>query len=72
MSQTAGEKIRVILKLKKITITKLASELGQSKQNFSGKLTRDNFSEEDLREIASALGCQLNITFTLIDTGETI
>jgi hypothetical protein len=33
-------------------------------------MKRDNFSEEELREIAEALGCGLEITFIDNETGE--
>jgi len=51
-----GEKIRILLKRKKMTISELAAAIGTSNQNLSNKLTRDNFSEQELHKIAGALG----------------
>ncbi len=67
-----SEKIRIVLLKRQITVTKLAELLGTTQSNISGKLKRDNFSEKELREIANALDCDFNITFTLRDTGETV
>ena len=48
----------------------LARRLGQSQPNLNGKMKRDNFSERELREIAAALGCGLEINFIDNETGE--
>jgi transcriptional regulator with XRE-family HTH domain len=60
----------VMVKQGNITEAELARRLGQSPANFNGKMKRDNFSERELREIAEALGCTLDITFTDKETGE--
>jgi len=72
MLLTAGEKIKIILKRRNITLSDLAEQLETSRQNLTGKFSRDNFSEKELREIAKALGCTFTSSFTLNDTGETI
>ena len=72
MILTAGEKIRVILNRKNMSVSDLAQALGQSRQNMSNKLARDNFTEKELTEIAAALGCTYETVFTLNDTKETI
>jgi len=69
---TAGEKITIILKRRKITISGLASILKQSRQNMTNKLTRDNFSESEMRQIAEALNCTYEAGFVFNDTGEII
>ncbi len=56
MHLTMSEKIRIILKHKKMTIASLASLLDTSSQNLSNKLARDNFSEKELQKIAEILG----------------
>lgn len=56
MSYTMGEKIRIALKRKKMTVAELARQLGTTNQNLSSKLVRDNLCEKDLQEIAAALG----------------
>lgn len=72
MNLTAGEKIRVILKRKGLTVGSLADGLGQSRQNFQNKLKRDSFPEKELREIADYLNCTFDPVFEMKDTGEKI
>lgn len=72
MSLTMGEKIKVILKRRNMTLGDLAEKTGQSRQNLSNKLSRDNFTEKDLLEIASALDCTYHASFLMNDTGEVI
>lgn len=67
-----AEKVRILLVKRKITVTDLAKRLGMSQSNLSNKLSRDNFSEKELLEIAEALNCDLDIRFTLRDTGEQV
>jgi hypothetical protein len=69
MSMT--QKIRILLVKKgDLSDSELARRLGQTPQNFYHKMKRDNFSEEELREIAAALGCALEINFIDSETGE--
>lgn len=72
MSLTMGEKIKVILNRRNMTIAQLAALTGQSRQNMSNKMTRDNFSEKELREIAEALNCSFSAEFIMNDTNERI
>lgn len=72
MSLTMGEKIKVILNRRNMTLAQLAEVLGQSRQNMSNKMSRDNFSEKELIEIAKALGCTYNATFIMNESGEVI
>lgn len=67
-----AEKVRILLVKRKITVTDLAKRLGMSQSNLSNKLSRDNFNEKELQEIAEALNCYLDIGFTLRDTGEQV
>jgi transcriptional regulator with XRE-family HTH domain len=69
---SVGEKIRAVLVRRKMTLTELAQKTGQSRQNLSNKLTRNNFSEGELKEIAAALSCTFEPLFKLNDTGEEI
>lgn len=66
------EKIKIVLLKRKMTVSELAEKLGCTSQNLSGKFKRDNFSEKELSEIATALNCTFNVGFTLNDTGEKI
>lgn len=72
MPLTAGEKIKVLLNRRGMTLTQLAEKTEQSRQNMSNKMARDNFSEKELQTIAAALNCTCRIEFDLNDTGETI
>lgn len=72
MSLTMGEKIKVILNRRNMTIAQLAALTGQSRQNMSNKMSRDNFSEKELREIAEALNCSFSAEFIMNDTNEQI
>jgi transcriptional regulator with XRE-family HTH domain len=67
-----GEKIKVILGRRGITLGELAEKTGQSRQNLSNKMGRDNFSEKELYEIAKALDCTYHAGFTMNDTGEEV
>ena len=61
--------IKMILAYKDMNISALAEKLNTSRPNLSQKMKRDNFSENELREIAEALDCDLNISFTDRETG---
>ncbi len=68
-----SEKIRIVLvKRGNMSEAALARKMGISPQNLHNKMKRDNFTEKDLLEIAKALDCTYNATFTLNDTGEVI
>lgn len=67
------EAIRVAcVKRGNISEAELARRVGVSPQNFHNKMKRDNFTETDLREIAEALGLQLEISFVNPETGERV
>lgn len=66
-----AQKIRILMvKHGNITEAELARRLGQSPSNFNGKMKRDNFSENELKDIAAAMGCGLEINFIDSETGE--
>ena len=68
-----SERIRILLvKRNNISVSELARRLGMSPQNLHNKMARDNFSESELQQIAEVLNCNLDIFFTLRDTGERI
>ncbi len=67
MALSNGEKVKIIMKRLGVTTTKLAEDLGTSRQNLTNKFNRDKFDEEEIRAIAAALGCQVETTFTLPD-----
>ncbi len=72
MSLTMSEKIKVVLKRRGMTMGELAEKTGQTRQNLSNKMTRDNFPEKELRQIAEALDCELESYLVMKDTGERV
>ena len=72
MNLTMGEKIKVVLKRRGMTMGELAEKTGQTRQNLSNKMTRDNFPEKELRQIAEALDCELESYLVMKDTGERV
>jgi len=72
MSLTIGEKINVLLKRRGFTLSQLAEATGQSRQNLSNKMNRDNFSEKEAIEVAAVLNCSFIAEFVMNDTGERI
>lgn len=67
-----NEKIRILLKRKGMTVTSLSEELNTTRQNLTNKLNRNNFSENELREIARALKCSLILEFEDMESKEKI
>ena len=68
-----SDRIRILLiKRGNISEAELARKLGVSPQNLNNKMKRDNFTEKDLMEIATALDCTFSVSFRLNDTGEEI
>ncbi len=72
MPLSMSEKIKVVLGRRNMTLGDLAEKTGQTRQNLSNKMSRDNFTEKELRKIAEALGCSYHAGFVLNDTGEDI
>lgn len=72
MPLTMGEKIKIILKRRNMTLAQLAESIGQSRQNLSNKMSRDNFTEKEVIVIAKALGCTYSASLIMNDTGEEI
>ena len=72
MNLTMGEKIRVILKRRGMTVAQLADLTNQTRQNLSNKLTRDNFQEQDIKAIADALNCDYEAYLVMRDSGEKV
>lgn len=72
MEISTSEKIRILAKRKGKSLGDIADLTEQSRQNLSNKMKRDNFTIAELKKIASALDCTVNITFSDIETGEQI
>lgn len=72
MELTTAEKIKLLMRRRGLTLGELADLTGQTRQNLSNKMSRDNFTEKEAQKIATALGCTVRISFTLEDSGEVI
>lgn len=70
MQITVAEKLRLIMKRQSMMMGDLAEATGQTRQNLSNKMSRGNFSEKDIILLAEALGCKVEIKFTLPDGTE--
>ena len=69
---TMAKKINILLIETGISKQELAKRLGTTPSNLSGKLTRDNFSEAELQELAAACGAVFEGSFIMKDTGKQI
>lgn len=65
-----AEKIKLVLVKRNMSKAELASKLGCSKSNIYNKLSRDNFSEEEIKKIAEVLDCHFEASLVLNDTNE--
>ena len=63
MYMSAGEKLRAIMGRQKMSMGEMAEKTGQSRQNFSNKMKRDDFSEKEIQKMADVLGLSINIQF---------
>lgn len=72
MQLSVSEKIKIILGRRNMTVSDLAKKLNTSRQNLTNKFSRSNFSEKELRQIAEAMDCSVDVLFALNDTEETI
>lgn len=72
MELTTAEKIKLLMRRRGLTLGELADLTGQTRQNLSNKMSRDNFTEKEAQKIAAALGCTARIAFTLKESGEVI
>ena len=64
MKLTTKEKIDTLMKRQNMSMGEMAEKTGQSRQNLSNKMKRNNFSLSDLEGFASALGLNIEIVFT--------
>lgn len=64
------EKIKIALVKRNMSANQLAKALNTSSSNIYQKLKRDNFSENELKEIGDILNCDFIGKFRMRDTGE--
>lgn len=69
---SAAKKIKMLLVAREMTLKDLSQLLHRSPSTLSTKMTRDNFSEKDLIQIAELLNFDCEIIFTDKETGKTI
>ncbi len=72
MGLTTGEKIKIVLKRRGLTMGDLADRTGQTRQNLSNKMARDNFSEKEIKERAPAFDCEYEAYFVRRETGDKV
>ena len=72
MQLTMGEKIKIIMGRRNMTVSALAELLGTTRQNLTNKFTRDNFSVNEIIEMASKLDCDFIGQFQMRDSKEKI
>jgi hypothetical protein len=70
VGMTTAEKIRLIVGRRGVTMGEVAEGTGQTRQNFSNKLKRDDFKESELSQIAEFLNCEFKIIFVDKESGE--
>lgn len=70
MELTVAEKIRIVMKRQGMTLTELAQATGQTRQNLSNKMSRDNFTLREVNVLAQAIGVELICAFRLPDGTE--
>lgn len=66
------EGVEILLLKRKSNKSDLARRLGDSPQNLGKKFKRETLKDEDLKQIAAALGCEFTYIFTDKQTGEEI
>ena len=66
-----AEKIKILLTKSKMNVVQLAKLMDTSPQNLYNQLSRDNFAEKQLQEIADITGAKLEINFVIERNGET-
>ena len=56
-----SQKIKQIMKMKKVTNVQVAEHLGTSPQALANKFSRESLSAEELISILDFLGCQIAV-----------
>lgn len=64
-----SEKVMVLLKRRKRTMTDFAREYGYSRQTIYKQMKSCNWREKDIKRIAELLGCDYEVVFTDKVTG---
>jgi transcriptional regulator with XRE-family HTH domain len=67
---TVSEKIAVIMNRKNMNYSDLAAATGQTRQNLWNKQQRNNYTVQQLQQIAAALDQTIDFVFIDTATGE--
>jgi DNA-binding Xre family transcriptional regulator len=70
MKLTTEEKVRLIMKRKGIQINDFVKEYGCTRQNFHQKMKKGTWTLAELDRLCAVIGCEWEITFTDIETGD--
>ena len=66
----ASEKIKILAKREKMTLQELAVRIGISRQSLHKKMAKNNFTEDEITEIARILGIEIVCVFRYPDGTE--
>lgn len=73
MDLTIGEKVKVLMKRRGMTLAELAEATGQTRQNLSNKMSRDQFHQSATQLLwRRHWAAHLRLLFTMEDTGEAL
>lgn len=61
MEMTFAEQVRLLLRRQGLSLSDLAARTGQTRQNLSNKMQRDDFRESEMQQIAEAMGCTVTV-----------
>ena len=61
MRLSFGEKMRVMMKRRGVSVQDLADRLGVSRQNVNQRLNADKFTLDDMKRYTAAIGCDIDI-----------
>jgi transcriptional regulator with XRE-family HTH domain len=73
MALSFAEKMKIILGRRSMTFVDLAKTMGVTRQNISNKISKNNFSENEMKKIAEILNCKYESPVIIMnDTGEEV
>ena len=64
---TVGEQVKILCVRTGISVSELSRRLGKTNQAFGQKLKRGTITVDEMKAIASAVGCSYEGAFTLPD-----
>lgn len=70
MDISISEYLKLVIARKRLKYGDIAEALGCSRQNLNKKFLRNSWTEESLKAIAAAMGCDLRIVLIDKESGE--